>query len=115
MMRWLAASLAALALVLSVATTASATTVVALDDATLVASSDRIVQGAVVAIRVVRYPIAPEAFTEVVVEVEENLLSDGAPPEQIVMRIPGGALDDRHIVVPGMPSFSLGERVVLFL
>jgi hypothetical protein len=108
-------ALLAVALLAGGVAPASATTVVALDDATLVASSDRVVQGAVIAIEVVRYPIAPQAFTEVTVEVEENVLSDGAPAERLIVRMPGGALDDRHIVVPGMPSFTLGERVVLFL
>ncbi len=31
------------------------------------------------------------------------------------VRVPGGAIDGRRLIVPGAPSFARGERVLLFL
>ncbi len=92
---------------------ASATTVLALDEATLVANTDLAIAGVIVDIRTSVVAIGPGVFTDYIVAVDSVLV--GAAPDLVVVRVPGGQTGERDVRVEGMPSFTRDERVVLFL
>jgi hypothetical protein len=108
----LAAWIAAIAL--GAGAVAGATTVVRLDEPALRAGADAIVLGTVVAIRTVAVDLGPGVFTDVDVAVDEDLRDPNASPRIVTLRIPGGELDGRRVIVEGMPTFEMAERIVLF-
>ncbi len=105
--------IAVAAVALFAASVAHATSVVPLTDEQLAAGASSVVVGTVIDVQAATHDIGPGVFTEYVVAVEEVLL--GAPAEELVIRVPGGAAGDYRTVVPGMPAMRMGERVVLFL
>lgn len=94
---------------------AAATTVVALDNAQLAANSAYVVRGTIVDARVATYDVQPELFTEYDVRVDEVLGADAPVSDTLVVRVPGGQTAGRHVQVAGMPGFTVGDEVVLFL
>lgn len=102
---------------------ADATTVIPLEDEALAGGADMVVRGVVIEVRTATYAIGPGVFTEAVVAVDERLDAprvdgealDGSTPDEVILRIPGGETSDRHVIVPGMPSFGVGDEVVVFL
>lgn len=104
----------ALLLTIGLAAPAAATTVLPLSDEALASGADMVVIGVVTAIETAHYEIGPGVFTEVEVRVDERFDGSVTPPT-ILLRIPGGSSAERTILVPGMPTFELGEEVVVFL
>ncbi len=51
--------------------------------------------------------------TQTTFEVLESV--KGEPTTTLVVTLPGGRLEDRHVTVPGMPTFSVGQETVVFL
>jgi hypothetical protein len=90
----------------------SAATYIVPDDATMVAASQGIVTGTVLGAHVRRGESGQiETATEILVE--EWIKNDGS--RTVVVVHPGGHLGEEGLTVPGVPSFSPGERVLLFL
>ena len=52
--------------------------------------------------------------TNVTFAVESTLKGDGAPRVR-VLRFLGGTVDDQTLSVPGIPTFNVGDRAVLFV
>lgn len=52
-------------------------------------------------------------FTQVVLEVDETL--KGTADATIALRQPGGKVEGRRVVIPGLPEFEPGQRYLLFL
>lgn len=106
-----------IALVLGVGLTApaSATTVVALDDASLAQRASLVVVATVAAVDASAHDVPPGVFTDVTLVVERVVGLDVEVPDDLVVRMPGGRIDDRAIHVPGMPGFVVGETVLVFL
>ena len=91
---------------------ANATTFVAMSERALARASDAIVLGTVTALESVG-DRAGGIYTLVTIAVEGRYKGDvGA---EIVLKQPGGELDDRGLVIPGSPVFTRGEQNVLFL
>lgn len=91
---------------------ASATTVTAMDVETLVRESSVIVRGEVESLAT-GLDDGGTLQTWVTVAVEESL--KGAPGRsRVVIRVPGGRWGGRVSIVYGVPSFRVGERVLLF-
>lgn len=109
---WAAALLLVAALV---APSARATTVFALDEESLVRSSQIIALVRVDAIEVREIALGPGVFTDVSLLVVEPLLGGVLPGASVTVRLPGGVLSDRQVVVEGMPTFAVGEEMVVFL
>jgi hypothetical protein len=82
-----------------------------LDDEGLARGSTYVVVAEVDGVERAEYPIAPSVFTEVSLRIERHLLPGTDEPGSLLLRIPGGG----SVIVPGMPSFEVGERVVVFL
>ena len=93
------------------ATPASASTVVRLDLESLVANSDRIVQGTVekVESRVEKGRV----YTYTTIAVDEAL--KGEDTEDVRLRQVGGETEELATWVPGMPRFEKGQEVVIFV
>jgi hypothetical protein len=90
----------------------SATVLVPLTDAELVATSAFIVRGHVVDMEAAELP-GPRIVTQVTIVLEETVkgrvLSD-----RMILTSPGGQLGDRSVHVYGAPEFTLGEEVLVF-
>ncbi|MFT4703349.1 MAG: hypothetical protein ACI81R_001040 [Bradymonadia bacterium] len=108
-------SLLTLATSLLLSFSAQATTVAALTDDDLIRLADTVATGTVIEERTAQYDVGPELFTEYVVALDAPLFSLSPVGPTVVIRVPGGVLNDRRVVVPGMPSFEVGEHVLLFL
>src|SRR5207249_4360654 len=96
---------------LLVAGTAFATTVVRMDLPELVKQSDTIVQG-----RVDHVDVKWEenlAFTYVYIKVEDPMKGDRR--STVIIRQMGGKIGALNVDVAGMPKFSKGEEVLVFL
>jgi hypothetical protein len=91
---------------------ANATTFVAMSERALARASDAIVTGTVTALETVG-DAAGGVHTLVTVAVDGRYKGD--VEREIVLKQPGGELDDRGFVVPGSPVFARGERNLLFL
>jgi hypothetical protein len=91
---------------------ANATTFVAMSERALARASDAIVLGTVTALESVG-DREGGIYTLVRVAVDGRYKGDVAG--EIVLKQPGGELDDRGLVIPGSPVFTRGERNVLFL
>lgn len=94
---------------------AQATTVVRLTDQQLADNSALVIRGTVTDARVATYEVQPQLFTEYTVRIDEVLATELETGSEVVIRVPGGRTDDRHVVIPGMPGFTVGDEVVLFL
>ena len=102
----------ALAALAALAAPARATTVAALDVEQLADLSDAVVLGRIVAVDVAEDEGSGLLVTTATVAVERTL--KGAPhPTALFLQV-GGRLGERELIVPGAPSFTAGERVVLF-
>src|SRR5690349_23155970 len=91
---------------------AHATTFVAMNERTLARVADAIVVGTVTALDTVGDRDGG-IYTLVTVAVDGRYKGDVG--REIVLKQPGGELDDRGLVIPGSPVFTVGERNVLFL
>ena len=104
----------ALALVAPLALdTPSATTLVRLSFPRMAAESERVLVGTVVALEPMRDPSGVFIHTNVRIAVERHLRGQG--PGEIVVRTPGGQLGGQAVVAQGAPSFTVGEKVLVFL
>lgn len=104
------------ALLFLLALPAAATTYVVPDDRGLVSLSRAIVSGTVVESRVRRGPTGRiETVTMVGVDEWIKGVSASGTGRTIDVVLPGGELDDVRLSVPGVPAFTAGERVLLFL
>jgi hypothetical protein len=109
----LAATLAAL--VLMDALPARASLVLALDLAELTTRADRVVVGEVLSVRSAWDRDRRHIFTTVEIQVAETW--KGTPPADGRLKIvqAGGSVGDIEMRVHGMPSFTAGDRGVIFL
>lgn len=94
---------------------AEATTVVALDDASLAARASLVVVATVAAVEATQHAVGPGVFTDVTLVVERTLGVDVDGAELLTVRMPGGRTDTRAVHIPGMPAFTVGEVVLVFL
>ena len=93
--------------------TAGATLLVYLSDEELTTRADAIVQAEVLDVESYRDSQVHRVFTRVTLGVEQYLKGHG--PDEVVVRIAGGALGDLEYRVLGAPRFEPGEEVVVFL
>lgn len=73
--------------------------------------ADVIASGRVVAVRAVSSGGAIETVARI--RVERAWRGDAA--RTLLVRVPGGTADGRRLIVPGVPRFSRGDRVLVFL
>jgi hypothetical protein len=105
---------AGLALALLAAAAGRATVVEELTVARAVRLSARVVVGVVGEVRTER--VTPRSIvTESRVVIEAVLAGAGRAGDEILVRHPGGRVQDLGLEVEGMPVFTPGERVLLFL
>jgi hypothetical protein len=97
--------------VLMIATSLGATTYIVPDDRYLISAAKAIVTGTVTGSHVRLREGLIETVTNIAVD--EWIKGEGAPSIAIVLL--GGQLGEERLTVSGMPSFSTGERVLLFL
>ena len=90
-----------------------ATTLVKMSFSDLAAGSDRVVIGTVIALEGTRDESRQFIHTNVTISVERYVR--GAGPAELVLRTPGGQLDGQAVLAHGAPSFTVGERVLVFL
>jgi len=99
----------------ALASTASATTVLRVSLQKMTVSSDVILHGEVLSSRAVTVDNNPRNIrTEVHVRVRD-LLKGPRGMTELTLQLAGGKVGDWAMKVPGMPTFSAGEQVVLFL
>ena len=103
----------AAALVLTLASSATATTVLRLDLPDLVNKADNIVQGRVEQVYVDWDAERRLAFTYISINVDDPM--KGARRQTVLIRQVGGRVGNISMHVAGMPTFSQGEEVILFL
>ena len=99
------------------ATPANGSIVRALDLSELIAQSDRIVVGRVVLAEAFRRGDGTIA-TWYRVEVERELRSDAPTKDdepEVIIQVLGGQIGDLGMRVEGEPTFSIGERAVIFM
>jgi hypothetical protein len=94
---------------------ALASLVRAMDLAELTARADQIIVADVVSVQATWDPAHRTIYSTVEVNVQESW--KGSPPAngRISIRQPGGRVGEIEMTVHGMPSFSTGERTLLFL
>jgi hypothetical protein len=92
--------------------TSDAATFVAMTERSLARSADAVVIGTITGVEVVAGRDGAIS-TLVRVSVESSL--KGHLDGEIVLKQPGGDLEDRGLVIPGSPVFAVGERDLLFL
>ncbi len=102
----------AVALGMTVVGSAQAATFVAMTERALARSADAIVTGTVTGLDTVG-DRQGGIYTLVTVAVDGRY--KGGVGREIVLKQPGGELDDRGLVIPGSPVFTRGERNLLFL
>ncbi len=105
--------LAALAGAAAIVAVARASTVEALSDEDLVARARTIVHASVTRVHVEWDESHTRTFTLVDLAPAETLKGDAAPV--VTLKIPGGQKDGIVTIVHGMPTFSEGEEVVVFV
>jgi len=101
-------------LALGLAATAGATTVADVTLARAIELSTTVVLGEVTE-RAVRQQGGGSISTDYVVRVDSTLAGDLPAGEHLTVRHLGGMIGATGLIVPGMPTFVPGERVVLFL
>jgi hypothetical protein len=100
-----------LCLYVSVVFPISATTVERMELPQLVAASDNIVQGRVESMES-RYE-ANRIYTYVSITVDDPI--KGAPRKAVLVRQLGGTVGAKRTWIPGMPQFTSGSQVIVFL
>jgi hypothetical protein len=112
MQRW--RNVAALAvLVLLPTLPAVASTFVAMTPGELIAHSDAVVVGDVIHVESFRDPSGRAIVTQAMIRVEETLT--GSSPTVAVVQTFGGTVDSYTVVAHGFPTFTEGDRLVVFL
>lgn len=108
--------LAALVAVLVIVPAASATTLLKVDVPDLTRTSQWIVRASVLSVGSVDLRKQGQAvFTDVELAITETYKGE-AVPKRYTLRLPGGVTaDGLTFLIPGMPRFTPGEDVVLFL
>lgn len=107
----LVSSGAALLVTLMLLCSASATTLLKLDLATMTAKSEKIVQGKVSAMTFEK--VEGRIYTYITLSVHETL--KGKHDKDVTFRIMGGRVGDLVTIVHGTPSFEMDEEVLVFL
>ena len=109
-------ALAILGLLLSLlsVTTARATSVVLLPEQEMVARADWILRGLVLSVEDAVRDQGLPAFQDVTIEVGEILKGEWTDPV-LHIAVPGGEIDGRMYLIPGVPTFHAGEEVLVFL
>ena len=102
-----------LAIFLMAASAAYATTIIRLDLAQMVKQSDNIVQGRVEDVNVQWDTTARTAYTYVTISVADPM--KGARRSTVTVRQLGGKVGALNVTVAGMPKFSKGEELIVFL
>ncbi|HUF10790.1 MAG TPA: hypothetical protein VMO47_15835 [Rhodothermales bacterium] len=96
------------------AATASATTVVPPEFEELVNESDCVVRAVVKSVRSeFSRPGSKSIVTYVELEVKEVIA--GNPPSPLVLRMLGGQVGDKRMIVSGAPEFVVGDEDILFI
>jgi hypothetical protein len=101
------------AVLLSIATTAYATSVRRLNLDDLITTAHSIVEGDVVGSRTYRSDDGKLILTSYTINVRESL--KGAPGSTVTLTTVGGRIGNSILHVAGMPVFQPGEKAVLFL
>jgi hypothetical protein len=94
---------------------AGATTVLPPTFEQLVGDSDYVVSARVKSVKClwVENSGGRHIFSEVELEVIEVIV--GRPPQPLILRMLGGAIDGQEMVVQGMPVFKVGQEDILFV
>ena len=90
-----------------------ATTVVKMDLAALVKTSDSIVQGVVTNVETKWDAGRRMAFTETTIDISDRLKGDRS--QEVTIRHEGGKIGSMTIDVSGTPKFRVGDDVIVFL
>ena len=98
---------------LALAGSALATVVEYLDLPGLVERAQIIAEGRCLSVRSERDPQG--GIVTVVDLMVERGFRGSLPGDRVVFRMPGGELDDRSLIIPGMPRFEPDDEVLLFL
>jgi len=93
--------------------TAHASTFVAMTAEELIQQSDAVVQGKVLRLDSKWDAHGRIIVTEATIQVSESIV--GNAPAQIIVRTPGGKVNDYRVEALGFPQFNKGEEVVLFI
>ena len=101
------------ALIAAAAVPASASIFVAMDQAELVAASQAVVVGRVLEVRSFWNDEATAILTEAVVQVDQTVA--GEAPGIVTVRTFGGTVGSLRIEAHGFPTFTEGQRMLLFL
>lgn len=114
--RRLSLSLSCLALVALAPMPGSASTVLKVDIAEMTRISPWVVRARVTAVTSVDLRKRGDSiYTDVTLTIDE-IYKGGDAPKTSIMRLPGGLGEDgMALTVPGMPTFKVGDDVVLFL
>jgi PKD repeat protein len=105
----------ALAWVLSATLPVSAATYLPMPDADLVGEAPIVVRATVLATATHLEPIAGENRPVTLVTLQVMEAFKGSPDATFLLRLPGGRVGDAFWEIPGSPTFSRGEEVVLML
>lgn len=90
------------------------TTLVLMDDETLLRSSDVVVVGTVTSIE--STPVAAQGPVYTYISIQpDNVIKGTLGPETLILREPGGGIGNRRVWIYGAPEFWVGERNLLFL
>jgi hypothetical protein len=89
--------------------------VVAMDLPELTAAADRIVVGDVLSVESQWDKAKKKILSTIQIQVGESWKGDAAPGGSLTIVQPGGVVGDLEMRVHGLPSFTPGERAVLFL
>lgn len=92
---------------------AGASTFLALRLDEMVSQADAVVEGRVIEAHSFWNAERTAILTEAVLEVEDSIV--GAAPTYVNLRTFGGRVGDYWIVAHGFPTFTVGERLVVFL
>ncbi|HEX7785625.1 MAG TPA: hypothetical protein VF653_05345, partial [Methylomirabilota bacterium] len=102
-----------LLLALLAAAPAVASTFLAMDQGSLVAQADAVIQGRVLKVESFWEPTGTIIVTEAMVEVEEEIV--GRTPTVVRVKTFGGEVGGYFVEAHGFPVFAAGERLLLFL
>jgi len=105
------AALAALALLGAVPVMAS--TFVAMSPGEMLQQADAVVVGQVLRVESFRDPSGRAIVSQAVIQVEETVTGDS--PSVVLVQTFGGTVGSYTVVAHGFPSFTEGERVLVFL
>ncbi len=102
-----------LLLALVAAAPAVASTFLAMDQGSLVAEADAVIQGRVLKVESFWEPTGTIIVTEAMVEVEETVV--GRTPTVVRVKTFGGEVNGFYVDAHGFPTFAADERLLLFL